>query len=279
MLRISDITSFLKDTAPPSLAEEWDNVGLLLGNRDAAVSAVLTCLTLTPDVAAEAIDRGAQLVISHHPVLFRPVQRLTDETVEGQMLLELVAAGIGVYSPHTGYDSAKDGINRQLAALLELGGVSVLRPQATEGPAEETPAGQTQTPSERDVVGAGRFGNLPAPMSLRGFCGLVKERLRIDRLQYVGDAAAVLTRVGIACGAAAEFLSDAGECGCQALLTGEARFHACLEARALGIALVLPGHYATERPAMEHLADVLAGRFSDLTVWASECESDPIQWG
>ncbi len=262
MVSISQVAALLKELAPPELAEEWDNVGLLVGDEDADVSAVMTCLTLTPDVADEAIRRAAQLVVSHHPILFRPVQRLTAQMPEGRMLLDLIAAGIAVFSPHTGYDSAAEGINQQLAELLELNDVTALRPQ----------------PPDEGSLGGGRCGNLPASMTLAGFNQLVKQRLGISRVQYVGDETAAIQRVGIACGSAAEFTADARLQGCQALLTGEARFHACLEARSAGIALVLAGHYATERPAIERLAKVLADRFGELTVWASQTESDPVGW-
>jgi dinuclear metal center YbgI/SA1388 family protein len=270
MARIADIIAFLTEFAPLELAEDWDNVGLLLGDPEREASAVMTCLTLTPDVAAEAVERGAQFVVSHHPVLYRPVQRLTSETLEGRMLLELIASGVGVYSPHTGYDTAREGINQQLADLLELSNIEALRPRP---PAEGTAASAGEAP------GAGRYGTLPSPITLGEFIERVKQRLRTGHVQYVGDREATVERVGVACGSGAEFLRDADRRGCQALLTGEARFHACLEARGLGMALVLPGHYATERPGMERLAEVLARRFPRLTVWASDVESDPVQWG
>jgi dinuclear metal center YbgI/SA1388 family protein len=272
VVRVSDVVTFLDTTAPVDLAEKWDNVGLLIGRDNVQVHAIMTCLTITPDVAAEAIEREAQLIVTHHPVLFRPVQRMTTETIEGRMLLDLIAAGISVYSPHTGYDSAHEGINQQLAEALELTGVNVLRPlKAAEL--------ESLAASEVPVDGAGRYGILPAPMCLGDFCHLVKARLGIEHLQYVGETSMAIRSVGIACGAAAEFLRDAIQVGCQALLTGEARFHDCLEARSKDFALILPGHYATERPAIEHLAQsLLAPRFPDLTIWASHNESDPIQW-
>ena len=107
---------------------------------------------------------------------------------------------------------------------------------------------------------------------------MVKQALQIDHTWFVGDTASKIRRVGIACGAAAEFMDDAARHDCDVLLTGEARFHACLEARTRGIALVLPGHYPTERPAMESLAERLANQFPDLNVWASSVEADPVQW-
>ncbi len=275
VLTVGKVTSFLKELAPLTLAEDWDNVGLLIGNDAAAVSTVMTCLTLTPDVAREGIGREAQLIVSHHPLLFRPVQRLTTETSDGRMLLELISAGISVYSPHTGYDSAAEGINQQLAELLELSEIDVLRPFSGSQFGQDCGVvGRTNSES----MGSGRFGKLQSGMNLRQFNEVVKARLKVKHLQFVGDDAGYVEQVGIACGSAAEFLRDAKAKGCQVLLTGEARFHACLEAQAHQIAMVLPGHYATERPAMERLAESLSDSFPQLTVWASDSESDPIEW-
>lgn len=264
----SEILNFLSDLAPPELAEEWDNTGLLIGQRDDAVSSIMTCLTLTPDVAEEAVSKGASLVIAHHPILFRAVKKLTDETSEGRMLLSLIRAGVAVYSPHTSYDSAYEGVNRQLADSLNLSNVKPIRMADSDSDSESNDAS----------IGSGRFGDLPDDVSLTDFVELVKQALKIDNTWFVGDSAATIRRVGIACGAAAEFMGDAAQQGCDVLLTGEARFHACLEARTRGIALVLPGHYPTERPAMENLASRLSNQFPDLTVWASDLETDPVQW-
>jgi dinuclear metal center YbgI/SA1388 family protein len=263
---IDEIACCLEALAPTALAEDWDNVGLLLGDRDARVDRAMTCLTLTPDVAAEAVATGAGLIVSHHPILFRPIQRLTADTPEGRLLLDLAAAGIAVYSPHTGYDSASGGINQQLAELLQLADVVPLRPLPADEADRSPPAG------------AGRFGRLPQPLSLAAFIQQVKQRLSLKHVQYVGNADAIIERVGIACGSAAEFLRDAHRLGCECFVTGEARFHSGLEAAGLGINLVLIGHYASERPAVERLAEMLAGRFPQLTVWPSEAEADPLKW-
>lgn len=264
---LNEILNFLSDLAPPELAEDWDNTGLLIGQRDDAVSSIMTCLTLTPDVAEEAVSKGASLIIAHHPILFRAVKKLTDETSEGRMLLSLIRSGVAVYSPHTSYDSAYEGVNRQLAASLNLANVKPIRS-----------LNESDSTSNDELIGSGRFGDLPTEVSLTDFVELVKQALEIDNTWFVGDSAATIRRVGIACGAAAEFMGDAARLGCDVLLTGEARFHACLEARTRGIALVLPGHFPTERPAMENLAARLANQFPDLNVWASSVETDPVQW-
>ena len=260
MIRLREITNFLREYAPPDLAEDWDNVGLLIGDPADEIHSVLTCLTLTPNVAEEAIAAKSQLVVSHHPILFRPVQRLTAETSEGRMLLSLIRAGVSVYSPHTSYDSAVNGINSQLARLFGLYDVQSLRLLSTS------------------ILGAGRWGYLPTAMTLGELIELTKPALRVSTLQYVGNLDRRITKLGIACGAAAEFLRDAAQHGCEALLTGEARFHSCLEAEASNIALILPGHYATERPAMEQLAEVLRVQFPGLIVRPSDSEYDPVKF-
>lgn len=366
MSQVADIADYLSRLAPPALAEDWDNVGLLIGDRSASVSRVLTCLTLTADVAREAIDSGTGLIVTHHPVLFRAVKRITTDTVEGRMLLELISARVAVYSPHTGYDSAAQGINAQLALMLDLTDIEPLRRTLSaksfkivcfvprdhlelvqnslwsagagqigeysrcgfvlegtgsfQGSAASNPAvGQAGRlehvsesrlevvcPTERvtqalaalraahpyeepayDVyplephtgnLGAGRVGNLRTAASLEEFCRIVKGKLKTAAVQFVGDASRPVRRAGIACGAGGEFLGAAVTQKCDVLLTGEARFHTCLEARSSGVGLVVAGHYATERPAMEHLAGILTAEFPGLVVQASQSERDPLQW-
>ena len=272
-MQTGEVLAFLREFAPPFLSESWDNTGLLIGRESREVSRIVTCLTLTPDVAQEAVEREAQLVVTHHPVLFRAVQQITDENPEGQMLLQLIEAGVAVYSPHTSYDSARSGINQQLAESFGLHSIrplraaeSVARPDVSSG--NDPAAG----------LGSGRFGDLHEAISLAEFLERAKLALGVTNTQFVGSPARVVKRVGAACGAAAEFMLDAASEGCDVLLTGEARFHACLEARTLDIALVLPGHYATERPAMERLAKILGGQFPELDVLASQVESDPVGW-
>src|SRR3954454_7923737 len=106
MVTVGTVIDHLGRLAPPRLAADWDNVGLLLGERGAAVERVMTCLTLTPETAAEAVGSGVHLLVTHHPILFRAVKRLNDATAEGRALLALARAGVAVYSPHTAFDNA-----------------------------------------------------------------------------------------------------------------------------------------------------------------------------
>lgn len=269
MLTISEITRFLGEFAPLPLAESWDNVGLLIGDTGRSVSRILTCLTVTPDVVEEAVANQVDLIVTHHPLMFKPIQRLVASDMQGAMLLKLVEAGIAVYSPHTAFDSAADGINQQLAQSFNLRNIKPLRALPNLAGAPFLPDGFTP--------GSGRYGDLPYPHALNQLCETAKTLLKVTRLQRVGEATHSICRVGIACGAAAEYIPDALAAGCDALVTGEARFHDCLRARDSGLALILPGHYATERPAVESLAQVIRGQFKGITVTASTREHDPVE--
>jgi dinuclear metal center YbgI/SA1388 family protein len=127
MVTVGAIIDNLEEFAPKHLAADWDNVGLLLGDRAASVQKVMTGLTVTPESAAEAVEAGVQLIVTHHPILFHPVQRLTSDNPEGRMLLALIKAGVAVYCPHTAYDNCRGGINDQLAAKLGLKNLAPLR--------------------------------------------------------------------------------------------------------------------------------------------------------
>lgn len=365
MTTVREVCDFLKTLAPLHLAEDWDNVGLLLGDEARPVQRAMTCLTLTSNVADEAVSCGANLIVSHHPIMFKPIKRITADSAEGRMLMTLLRHDIAVFSPHTAWDNSAGGINQQLAEMLELTDVAPLRgklaadqvklvtfvpethleavrtavwnagagvignyqhcsfnirgtgtffgldstnpaigqagrleqveeirvevvctakrlEQALDAlraahPYEEPAVDVFTVKTLGEKVGSGRYGTLPQPTRLSELNQRIAERLRQPHLQFVGDAGQMIERLGIACGAASEFLRDAHRVGCQALLTGEARFHLGLEAIDLGMVMILPGHYATERFAMETLAKRLSAEFSNLAVSASESEYDPVR--
>lgn len=258
---VTTVCQFLDQFAPPALAEDWDNVGLLVGDGDRTVTKLMTCLTVTPASAAEAIDAGCELIVTHHPLPFHPLKRLTTESTPGRMLLDLIRAGVAIYSPHTAFDSAAAGINQRLAEGLQL---TYIEPLVAIDDSED--------------VGSGRCGRVANALTLANVVQRLKEFLSITGLHVVGALDEPVTKVAVACGSAGQFLAPARKVGCDLLVTGETNFHTCLEAEACGVALLLPGHYASERFAVECLANVLVDEFSDLNVWASRCEADPLHW-
>lgn len=262
MPNVHDLCEFLERFAPIRLAEDWDNVGLLVGRRETTVQRVMTCLTVTPESVAEAVAERVELIVTHHPLPFHALKRLTEESTPGRMLLDLIGAGAAVYSPHSAFDSAASGINRRLAEGLGLVEIVPLEPIA----------------DDPDALGAGRVGRLAQPATLEEMAGRLRRFLAIDGLHVVGDVQQPVENVAVACGSAGQFLEAAAIAGCDLLVTGETSFHTCLEAQARGVALLLPGHYASERFAVEQLAEVLAEEFPDLKIWASRRESDPLRW-
>ena len=134
MPTVADVAAHLEHLAPTLTAADWDNVGLLLGSADGPAERVMTCLTVTPEVVAEADAESVQLIVSHHPVLFRGAKRLTSATPEGRLLLPLMRAGTAVYSPHTAFDNCPGGVNDILCRRLGVRDAAPLRPR--EGPRE-----------------------------------------------------------------------------------------------------------------------------------------------
>jgi len=261
MPTITQVTESLEHMAPLRLAAEWDSVGLLVGSHRPQIDRVMTCLTLTPDVAAEAAREQADMVVTHHPLPFRPVPRITADTSTGRVLLELIHAGIAVWSSHTAWDSAAGGINDQLAALLGLDHVTPIEPDAIQS-----------------CVGFGRAGTAPAGWSVAQLSQHIAGRLQVKGVQVVGSPDRPAGRVGIVCGSGGDSLAAAKQAGCTTLLTGEIKLHQALEARALSLAVIAVGHHASERFSMEVLAERLAEAVPGLSCWASRDESDPLGW-
>lgn len=261
MTTIQQVCQFLDAFAPPALAEDWDNVGLLIGDRALPVKKIMTCLTVTPETVQEAIRRQVDLLVSHHPLPFRPLQKITSDSVASRLVWELAGSQISVYSPHTAFDSTHEGINDQLAELIGLQRPRPLKPTAND-------------PEQ----GAGRWGSLELALPVSGLTGRLKQGLGIERVQVSESDDRPVSRIGVACGSGGSFLSAASFRGCDGFITGEANFHTVLEARALGIVLMLVGHFASERFAVERLATSLGRSFSDCEVWASRDEAEPLFW-
>lgn len=261
MTDIQTICNFLDQFAPTVLAEDWDNVGLILGDHKRTASRIMTCLTVTPESADEAVEKKVDLIVSHHPLPFSPTKRITTDRTPTRLIWQLAQAGVSIYSPHTGFDSAENGINRLLCDRIGLQSLEPLIPNR----------------KDPELPGAGRVGKLPDVVTLSDLATSIKSKFDLPRIQVVGNLDSKVQRVATACGSGGSFLSEAAARGAECLVTGEATFHTVLEARALGIGMVLMGHYFSERFALEVLAEELAKKFPGVEVWASEQESDPIE--
>ncbi len=276
---VRSICDFLDRFAPAELAESWDNTGLLVGDPDGVVSGIMTCLTITPESSGEAIERHASLIVTHHPIPFRPLNQIVTASTTGRLLWNLIREGISIYSPHTRYDSAFSGINQQIGQQLSLVDLQPLRPIELSVP---KPHGFGDAPGFGEgpsrLVGSGRMGRLVKSQPLSQFVETVKRAFNLTRLEIAGDLTREVTRVAIACGSGGSLLEPARQNGCDTFVTGETSFHTALDCRATQVSLILVGHYASERFAQEALANVLSDEFRDLDIWCSQRECDPMVW-
>ena len=231
-MKINDIIEILEKEFPPELAYEWDNVGLLVGDRNREVKNVVTCLDVTEDIIEFAKNADSQLIISHHPVLFSPINRINRDTKTGKLLMDAIENKIAIYSAHTNCDKAENGINTRLAQMFGLVEVE---------------------PLEED--GLGRIGNLLEPMSFCEFAKLVEEKLDI-KIRFCGDTKKEIKRVAICSGAGGDVLPCAIEKGADVLVTGDTKYHQMLDSKD-EINIIDAGHFGTEIIVTEIFAQIL----------------------
>ncbi|MBU6174262.1 MAG: Nif3-like dinuclear metal center hexameric protein [Planctomycetes bacterium] len=258
MKPLVEILHVLQDIAPLETAEAWDNVGLLVGDPDRNVERLMTCLTVTSVTLGEAIENQVDLLISHHPIPFKPVGRITPESVTGRLLLQAIENRVSIYSPHTAWDNCRDGINAQLAKILRLESVQPVH-GFRGGPVV-------------DGLGAGRFGNFSIPISIDALRSRLMDKLPTALFRATHSNDHLVKRIGIVCGSGGSMLHAVKHAGCDAFLTGEATYHQCLEAEAMGIAVCMIGHHASEAFAMSMLADLVRQSLPSLSVFSSKKE-------
>jgi len=232
MKTVGWIIQQMEEWAPISLAEEWDNCGLLIGDPKAPFKKILAALDVTDEVISEAIAGGFDFIISHHPLIYNPVKRVIADDSGGRKILTLIKHGIGCYCAHTNLDKAIGGVNDCLAERL---GIENLTPLMEED-------------SNADPVGIGRVGELPEVMTLSQLASHVKNSLNLPEIRYAGDPIAKIKTVGLCGGdgSGERYLKAAAKKGCEAYITGDLRYHAVQEALELGLNLLDITHYSSE---------------------------------
>lgn len=253
MPRICDIYDVINAAAPFETAMSFDNVGLLVGEANTEVTRALIALDITQPVVEEAASMNANLIISHHPVIFHPLKSLGGRDVP----YLLAKNGVAALCCHTNLDrSPVCGVNVALAGRL---GLRNLHAEDVFG--------------EECVLFA---GELPAPLPPEGFAGLVKEKLGLSAVQYIPGERPV-KKVFLCSGAGGEYVSFAAMRGADGYLTGEMRHHEALDAARTGLTSVVAGHYETEKPFAEFLAAFLRRRFPDTVFLLSKAELPPFE--
>ncbi len=263
MATVADILTYLETLAPRSMKMEWDNVGLLCGRKDRAVKKILVALDPFRNVIEEAMEEKADLIVTHHPLIFRDnLMALNEDTETGRCLLTLAENGIAAINAHTNLDVAPGGINDVLAQSLGLSHIEVLNPEGLD--AQGRPYG---------LLRAG----LVEEQSVADFLSQVKSRLHCEGLRYV-DGGSPVRKVAVGGGSCADGMWEALEAGCDTFVTADVKYNQFRTAFELGLTLIDAGHFHTENPTMPILAGKLQAAFPELSVKFSEKHTDCMRF-
>lgn len=262
MTTVFDVLSYIEtDLAPRSMKEDWDKVGLNCGHLGAPVTKILVALDPFSHVCQEAKDIGAQLLVTHHTLLFRP-GFITDGDSQGRNALFLIENGIAHINAHTNLDFAPGGVNDCLALCLGLEDVQVINP-----------SGRDEQGRIRGLLRSGTVQEQP----LSEFLERVKERLGCPGLRYV-DGGKPVRKVAVGGGSCSEFMAEAAKAGCDTFVTADVKYNGFWDAQDLGLNLIDAGHFYTENPVIPVFAQQLAARFPAVEVHISQTHRDCAQF-
>jgi dinuclear metal center YbgI/SA1388 family protein len=367
--KTADIVGIINKIAPIALAEPWDNPGLQIGDPAASVARVMVALDPTPDVIDSALKASCQLLVTHHPLIFKPLKSISTATPHGDLIQKAIKGGLSIVSLHTNYDIARGGLNDLLASKIGLtscvplktttvcelvklvvfvpvdqleqlravlfpftalqgnyrdcsfaaGGTGTFTPLDGAEPFTGTVGVQSKVHEERlellilraqlpraikallaahpyeepafdiypllnegEKLGLGRIGRLPEPLTLVEYADRLKKVLSAPALRYVGDPAAMISKVALCSGSGASLLREAARAGADLLVTGDVKYHEARDAEDLGLALIDAGHFPTEIIMVHEITErlgralVKAG-YTDCQVEACRTETDPFR--
>lgn len=278
-MKYETLIDLIEEFAPTEWFEDEDNSGIQVRCGREDIGRVLVCMELNDEVIAEAVAKQADMIITHHPLLFRPVSKITSDTPVGRYLLQVIGSGIDVYSSHLAFDAAPRGNNMYLAQLLRLKDVAV--PEDWEGEEDDedddltieqagTPrvsflgdkeevryfTGDEEDEFEYDEDEVGSIGYLPVPMSCQELCTYVERRLDlpVNYIRCVDGGREKLEKIAFCTGAGGDFIYTAVRENCDAYITGDLKLHEAQYAKAMGLTVIDAGHYGTEKIFTENFA-------------------------
>ena len=260
-MKIQDVTGYLETIAPSELQESYDNAGLIVGDPTTVVTGVLTSLDCTEAIVEEAAARGCNVVVAHHPIVFRGLKRLNGANYVERTVIRAIQLGVAIYAIHTNLDNVRDrGVNERIAQQLELEDLRLLRAK-----------------NEAGTVGSGMVGELPEPMSETAFLSMLRERMRAEVVRHTALLDREITTVAVAGGAGGFLLEDAKRAGAQVFVTADYKYHEFFDADAQ-IVICDIGHYESEQFTTQLLAEVLSTEFTTFAVLSTELTTNPVHY-
>ena len=260
-MKIREIIGALEQFAPLSLQDSYDNAGLQIGlTVDAESSGVLLCLDVTEEVIEEAKAKGCNLVVSHHPLLFRPVKRIAGDDIVQRCIVSAIQNGINIYTSHTNLDNAPGGVNYKIADKLGLQNILPISPKP-----------------EMEGAGSGIIGVLPQPMDREDFIVLVKEKFDVGSVRFNSWNGETVSKVAVCGGAGAFLIPDAIAQHADVFITGELGYH-----RFFGyddiIQLMEIGHFESEQYTIDLLENIIQNNCPGIRIEKTEIETNPINY-
>jgi len=249
IMKISKLLEAFEQLAPLHMAEEWDNVGMLVGTEEKEVKKIYVALDVTDEVIEDAISKEADLLITHHPLIFKTLKRITDEDFTGRRIIQLIKNDITYYAMHTNFDVM---IMADLAAAyLKLNQTEIL---------EKTD----------ETHGIGKIGFLPKPMTMEELCEYVKEVFSIESVKVFGDSKEKIEKVVIMPGSGKSYIKNTIKSQAQVMITGDIDHHEGLDAVASGLCIIDAGHYGIEHIFVKYMKEYIEQKYDDVSVFTEQ---------
>lgn len=257
MPKVKDIAAYIEELAPQSLAMSWDNPGLMVGDMDRHVQKVYIALDGTSENVSEAVRLGADMIVTHHPLIFTSINRVTEQDVCGRIIINLIKNNISLYSAHTNFDIADGGMNDILCERLDIVDTRHFTDdECTDG-------------SGKPLENIGRVGRLDTPIEMADYVDFVKNVLGCAAISYVGDPSEIISTAAVCSGSGGDLIYNAYNAGADVYITSEIKHHEAQLALELGINLIDAGHFETENIICGFMEEYLLKRFPSLTIFKS----------
>ena len=235
-MKVNDFCNIIEKIAPKRLKESFDNVGLQVGDKNNEVKKILVALDCTLDVIEEAKKESADLIFSHHPLMFIKPSNITTDTLQGKKIIELIKNNISLYSAHTNLDSVKNGLNDKIVGILGFESKKIM-----------------EVNEEDNESGLGRIVSLDEEKTLEDIINLLKQKLKIKNLRFVGNKVDKIKKIAIINGSGQDFFGNAQREGVNCIITGDTTYHRVSDFKEIGISIIDIGHFYSEWPIMVSL--------------------------
>lgn len=260
MIKVKDIAGAIEEFAPLPLQESYDNAGLQVGDPEMPVSAVLLCLDVTEEILKEAVRRGCNMIVSHHPLIFKGLKNLTGADQTQKIVIEALKSNLAIYSAHTNLDSTNEGVSYEMAHLLHLEDIEVLVPHEAD-----------------ENAGLGIIGMTTSPIPKLEFLRKVKEAFNVKALRYSAQSPhLVIRKVALCGGSGGSFIRTALQRGADIYISGDIKYH---DYTTYGLNMLIAdiGHYESELCSRRILSRIIREAYPECITYFAESESNPIK--